>query len=159
MAFSVGDVLLSEYANENIDVLKVMKMVLIHDIVEVDAGDTYCFMMRLAQLASVSVKRSGRPTFGMLPDDQCKELRELWEELKLKHRKQDLQQRLTVCCTLTLNYTKGGISWQTHGVKYEQVIARNQHTHEGSEALWAYAKRLLETARETGILTEDGVYD
>lgn len=148
--------LLAEYSNEPVDVCKVMKMVLVHDIVEIDAGDTYCYDTDGNKTKREREEKAADRLFGLLPDDQGKEMRELWEEFeRCDTAESKFAAALDRMQPLMLNYTKGGISWKTHNVKYPQVIGRNEKTHEGSEELWSFAKSLLDEAKKSGILPEE----
>ena len=145
--------LLSEYANREIDVLRTISMVLIHDIVEIDAGDTYAYDPVGKQTQRQRETKAADRLFGLLPEDQCRKLRDLWEEFEAEqtpeaafaHAMDNLQPTM-------LNAAAGGKSWVEHGVRESQVLARNSRTHEGSEKLWAYAKSLIEENVKKGRL-------
>ncbi len=144
---------LAEHANADVDVLRVMKMVLIHDIVEIDAGDTYCYDVKANQSKREREERAADRLFGLLPDDQRDEYRRLWEEFEeRKTTEARFAAALDRMQPMLLNYTKNGISWQEHGVKYGQVKDRNCHIAEGSEALWEYVDEMLGDALGRGIL-------
>lgn len=144
---------LAEHSNTPIDVLKVMKMVLIHDIVEIDAGDTYCYDTMGHEDKRQREEKAADRLFGILPTDQEKEYRELWEEFE---RKDTPEARFAAALDrmqpMLLNYSKQGISWQEHGISYEQVHQRNKHISDGSEQLWEYIERALSDAAEKGYL-------
>ena len=145
--------ILAEYSNEPIDVLKAIKMVIVHDIVEIDAGDTYCYdtegYMTKADRETAAADR----LFGLLPPEQEREYRALWEEFE---RTDTPESRFAAAVDrmqpMLLNYMKGGKSWQEHGARYEQVYDRNKHIGDGSDTLWEYMHGLLENARENGML-------
>lgn len=145
--------LLSEYSNEKIDVGKTMMMVLIHDIVEIDAGDTYAYdssgntTKRERELAAAD------RLFSILPGDQAEYMRNLWEEFE-EGTTAEAKFALTLdkVQPLMLNHATGGKSWVEHGVEASQVMKRNEKTHEGSEELWSYARELIDRNVEKGTL-------
>lgn len=144
---------LAEHSNVPIDVLKVMKMVLIHDVVEIDAGDTYCYDEKGGLTKREREEKAADRLFGLLPDDQREEYRALWEEFECRDTPESrFAAALDRMQPMLLNYTKGGVSWQEHGVKYSQVYERNKHIGEGSEDLWEYMERVLDEAAGRGIL-------
>ncbi|MFG6394825.1 MAG: HD domain-containing protein [Lachnospiraceae bacterium] len=149
-------VLLSEYADKDIDVLRVITMVLIHDIVELDAGDTYAYdTAGNATKREREVKAADR-IFNMLPKDQAAYLRDIWEEFEACSTKEAaFANTLDKLQPLMLNDASCGKSWKEHGVKLPQVLNRNKNTAEGSEELWQYAmKNFIEPNVKNGILKE-----
>lgn len=145
--------ILSEYSNKPIDVLHVIKMVLIHDIVEIDAGDTYCYDVEANKSKAEREEKASQRLFGLLPDDQKQELYSLWREFEekstLESKFANVVDRIQ---PITLNYRKGGISWINHGVKANQVLERNAHVGEGSKELWEYVQDIVNDAVEKGML-------
>ena len=137
---AVMTILLSRYANEEIDVLKTITMLLIHDIVEIDAGDTYAYDEEGAKTKAEREQRAAERIFGILPEKDGQYMKELWEEFeayesaeaKFAHAMDNLQPAM-------LNDVSGGKSWLEHGVKFEQILKRNAKTKEGSQVLWEYA--------------------
>lgn len=145
--------LLSEYSNEPIDVLRTIKMVLIHDIVEIDAGDTYCYDEEGYKDKSERETKAAERIFGILPHDQKNEMYNLWLEFEdRKTPEAKFAAVLDRIQPIMLNYTKNGISWKNHGISKEQVIKRNEHTSEGSNTLWQYIRSILDDAAEKGFL-------
>lgn len=133
--------LLSEYANEEVDVLKVMSMVLIHDIVEIDAGDTYAYDMEGRQTQREREEKAAERIFHLLPDDQAAHMRALWEEFEAKETPEaKFSRALDNLQPMMLNVASGGKSWIEHEVKLSQILERNEITPKGSKALWEYAK-------------------
>ncbi|MDF2536998.1 MAG: hypothetical protein K0S76_19 [Herbinix sp.] len=131
--------ILSEHANEKINVVKTITMVLIHDLVEIDAGDTYAY----DELANVSKRDRERKAadriFHLLPEDQAAEIRSLWDEFEEGSTPEaKFANTLDKMLPLLLNAGSDGKSWKEHGVTLSQVLKRNEKTHEGSEALWEY---------------------
>ena len=133
-------ILLSEYSNGKIDVLKTVTMILIHDIVEIDAGDTYAYdeIGRKTQRQR-EIKAADR-IFGILPKDKGEQLRNLWEEFErndtpeanFAHVMDNLQ-------PMMLNDHTGGKAWREHSVVLSKILGRNKTTEQGSEILWKYS--------------------
>ena len=147
--------ILAEYSNEPVDVLKTMKMVLVHDIVEIDAGDTYCYDDAGNTTKADREKRAAERLFGLLPKEQEVEFRGLWEEFE--ERKTSEARFAAVMDRiqpLLLNLSRDGISWQEHGIHLHQVQGRNKLVAEGSQTLSDYIFALLDDANKRGILPD-----
>ncbi|NLJ91190.1 MAG: HD domain-containing protein [Clostridiales bacterium] len=138
--------LLAEYANNDIDVLKTMKMVLIHDIVEIDAGDTYAYDKNASDSDKTERELlAAERIFNILPEDQAKEIRALWDEFEEGNTMEArFANALDKIQPALLNDASGGKSWIEHGVEYSQVLKRNERTSEGSKELWAYIKEIID---------------
>ena len=148
--------LLADYANEPIDVLKTMKMILLHDVIEIDAGDTYAYDAEGNQTKRARECAAADRIFGLLPEGQGQECRLLWEEFEaMETPEAKFANMLDKIQPLLLNDASGGRSWREHGIKQSQVMARNARVHEGSEELWAYAKRLIEKNVKNGNLKDE----
>lgn len=131
---------LSEHANESIDVLKVMTMVLVHDAVEIDAGDTYAYDEEGYATKAEREKKAADRIFHLLPEDQEVYFRGLWEEFEENKTKEaNFANALDRVQPMMLNHESGGRAWLEHGVKQSQVMSRNSNVKEGSEVLWDYA--------------------
>lgn len=147
--------LLAEHSNQPIDVLRTMKMVLIHDIVEIDAGDTYCYDTEGYKDKAERETKAANRIFGILPDDQRDEFMALWLEFEENTTPESkFANVLDRIQPLTLNYRKDGISWKKHSVRKEQVVNRNIKTAEGSEILWEYVMEILDDAEMKGFFTK-----
>lgn len=132
-------ILLSEYANEKIDLLKTVTMILIHDIVEIDAGDTYCYDYESAKTQKERELKAADRLYALLPEDQGEKLRGLWEEFEANKTPEANFAHAMDCLQPTmLNSASGGISWRENGIRLSQVLKRNAYTKKGSEALWDY---------------------
>ena len=146
---------LAEYSNEPIDVLKMMKMVLVHDIVEIDAGDTYCYDENAKATKRERELRAADRLFGLLPEEQQAEYRSLWNEFEdgntPEARFAAVMDRIQ---PLLLNLSRNGLSWQQHGIHLHQVQERNEKLCEGSTELHEYIFGLLRDANERGILPD-----
>jgi len=147
--------ILAEYSNEPIDVLKTMKMVLVHDIVEIDAGDTYCYDDAGNSTKADREQRAAERLFGLLPKEQKEEFRSLWEEFE---ERQTSEAKFAAVMDriqpLLLNLSRDGISWQEHGIHLHQVQGRNKLVAEGSQSLSDYIFALLDDANKRGILPD-----
>lgn len=146
--------LLSEYSNEDIDVSKVMIMCLIHDIVEIDAGDTYAFDTEGLKTQKEREDKAKERLFSLLPEDQKEKLVSIFDEFeenitpeaKFAHSMDNIQ-------PLMLNNSNGGSDWVEHGVKADKVYKRQLKTKDGSEYLYKeFSEPVLEKYVETGIL-------
>lgn len=146
----------AEYANEKIDVLKTMKMVLLHDVVEIDAGDTYAYDAEGNKTKRERELKAADRIFGLLPEEQRQEYRSLWDEFEeMETAEAKFANMLDKVQPLLLNDASGGKSWEEHGVKKSQVMARNVRVHEGSQQMWEYAKSLIEKNVELGKLLDE----
>lgn len=151
--FALMAVLLAEYANEPIDLLRVVKMALVHDIVEIDAGDTFIYDEKGELDKAERENRAADRIFGLLPTDQAAELRSLWEEYE-RHETSEARfaAALDRLNPLMLNYARQGETWRQHGVRADRVFARNAGIAEGSSRLWDYARQLIADAVSKGYL-------
>ncbi len=132
-------ILLSEYANEEIDVLKTVTMILIHDIVEIDAGDTYCYDYELGKSQREREVKAANRIYALLPDDQGKKLRALWDEFEANETPEAHFAHAMDCLQPTmLNNATNGEMWKKNGIKLSQVLKRNEYTEKGSKTLWDY---------------------
>lgn len=137
---AIMTILLSEYANEDIDVLKTVTMLLIHDLVEIYAGDTYAYDEEGRKTQRARELDAADKLYSILPPDQEKKLRKLWDEFeegrsaeaKFAHAMDNIQ-------PMMLNAANEGKSWEERGVRLSQILGRNAHTAEGSKDLWDYA--------------------
>lgn len=145
--------ILSEYAAEEIDLLRTIKMLLIHDIVEIDAGDTFTYDEDAHKDKAEREQAAAERIFALLPKDQAAEMHALWEEFEAKEspeaRFATAMDRLQ---PLIHNYHTDGATWQEHGVTQEAVLARNRHMETGAPTLWAFAQAMIENAVAQGIL-------
>jgi putative hydrolase of HD superfamily len=148
-------IVLAEHANvPRLDVLRVLKMVIIHDIVEIDAGDTFAYDTAGMAGQHDREARAADRLFGILPADQAAEFRALWDEFEEKATPEAkfaaAVDRYQPCL---LNCHTEGAAWKRHGVTEDRVIARNSHIAEGSAELWEEALRMIRRAVEAGDLS------
>lgn len=147
---------LAEYANEPVDVCKLMKMVMLHDIIEIDAGDTYAYDTTGNASKRQRELRAADRIYRLLPEDQAAEYHSLWDEFEaMETPEAKFANTLDKLQPLLLNHASGGLSWREHGVKESQVRGRNARTPEGSESLWQYASTLIEENVRKGNIKKD----
>ncbi len=147
--------LLREYANEEVDIAKVMLMCLIHDIVEIEAGDTYAYDAEGIKTQKAREDAAKEKLYSILPEDQKRELVALFDEFeayetpeaKFAHTMDNLQ-------PLLLNNSNGGGDWREHQVSAAQVYGRQARSREGSERLFAVINQIIQENIEKGNLTK-----
>lgn len=154
---AIMTVLLSEYANEEIDVLKTVTMLLIHDIVEIDAGDTYAYDPEGKKTQKEREQKAADRIFHLLPDDQADKMYELWEEFEAQQTPEaKFARTMDNIQPMMLNDASNGLSWDEHQVKLSQILKRNERTADGSEQIWEYAKdEFLQKNIQAGHIIED----
>lgn len=154
---AVMTVLLSEYANEEIDVLRTMTMLLIHDLVEIYAGDTYAYDEEGKKTQKSRELAAADRLFQMLPEDQGEKFREIWEEFEAENTPESRFARtMDNLQPMMLNAATDGKSWADRGIRLSQILGRNKNTAKGSEVLWEYAKEnFLQPNLEKGRIVED----
>lgn len=152
-SLAIAAAVLAEYSNEPVEVAKVMKMVLVHDAVEIYAGDTYCYDDEGAKTKEAREKAAAEKIFGTLPEEQAAEYRALWDEFERNDtpeaRFSNAMDRIQ---PLLLNYSREGYSWKEHGVNSSQVRKRFDKVKDGSEELGRMVDDLLNKAIENGFL-------
>jgi len=150
-------ILLNEYSNEPIDVLKTVTMVLIHDIVEIDAGDTYAYDVEAKKTQRERELKAAERIFNLLPSDQAAKFRNIWDEFekgetaeaKFAHTMDNIQPTM-------LNHATNGRAWQERKVCLSSILKRNEHTKDGSEKLWDYSRhQLIEPHVKQGHIIDD----
>ena len=118
--------ILSEYSNAPVDICRVLKMVLIHDLVEIDAGDTFCYDVHNALDKDERECQAADRLFQLLPDEQGRELRELWDEFEATGTPEaQFAGAVDRLMPLLHNFHTQGGSWRKHGITREQVLGRN----------------------------------
>ncbi len=147
---------LAEHANwPQLDVLRVLKMLILHDLVEIDAGDTFAYdaaaMANQHEREAVAADR----VFGLLPPDQGREFRALWDEFEARQTPEaKFAAAVDRFQPMLLNCHTEGAAWRRHGVTRDRVIARNSYIAEGSTALWDYARHMIEDTVAAGHLAK-----
>jgi len=149
--------ILAEHSDQPIDILKVLKMVLIHDIVEIDAGDTFIYDTVKNHTNTDEELLAAKRIFGLLPEKQAKEFIAIWEEFEEgstnEARFAKTMDRLE---PLLQNASNNGGTWTEFNVPYEKVYAKKKAIKEGSAAIWEYAENLINENVEKGILKKQG---
>ncbi len=147
--------LLKEYSNEDFDVTKAMMMALIHDIVEIDAGDTYAYDTMGLKTQKERERRAADRIFGMLPEDQRDELRTLFEEFEAgESAEARFAKVMDNFQPLLLNHSNDGADWREHQVTKSKVVGRQQTSRLGSETIWKYTEELINKNVEKGSIKD-----
>jgi putative hydrolase of HD superfamily len=150
---AVMAIILSQHANAEVDVLKVVKMVLIHDIVEIDAGDTFIYDAIKNHTNTDEERLAAERIFGMLPRQQADELIAIWEEFEAGETNEaKFAKSMDRLEPLLQNTSNHGGTWKEFGVGYEKVYEKKKAIKNGSETIWAYAEKLIEDSVANGIL-------
>ena len=146
---------LSEYADEdNLALLQVIKLLLAHDLVEIDADDTYCYDEIGGRDQKMRETKAADRIFNILPPDQAAAFRALWDEYEGKDTPESkFANALDRLQPFLHNYFTRGHTWQKHGIRKNQVIARMQPVDDGSHLLWDYVSSLIDDAVEKGYLS------
>ncbi|MBW3518099.1 HD family hydrolase [Flavobacterium sp. NKUCC04_CG] len=144
---------LAEHSNEDIDVLKVVKMVLIHDIVEIDAGDTFIYDTVNNHTNTDAERLAAQRIFGLLPQAQAVELIAVWEEFEAGNTAEaKFAKAMDRLEPLLQNISNNGGTWKEFDVSYDKVMEKKKVIGEGSTAIWKYAEHLIDYSVEKGIL-------
>jgi putative hydrolase of HD superfamily len=148
-------VVLAEYGAAGMDLGRVIRMLLVHDLVEIDAGDTYCYDPAACATQPERERGAAQRIFGLLPADQAGELRALWEEFEARETP-DARFAAAVdrVQPVLLNFHTQGRAWREHAVTRSQVIERNQHVERGAPRLWEHVRGLIDEATRRGWLVE-----
>ena len=147
--------LLREYSNEEIDIAKVMLMCLIHDIVEIDAGDTYAYDPEAKKTQKAREDAAKERIFSLLPEDQKEELTALFDEFEeSRSAEARFARAMDNLQPLILNNSNGGSDWREHGVTSQSVYDRQSRTRSGSEKLYEVTDEILRENIRKGNLPE-----
>jgi putative hydrolase of HD superfamily len=157
-AFALCVIVLAEHANEKIDVLRVLKMAVIHDLVEIDAGDTFAYDAKAVAQQHDREALAADRIFGMLPADQAKEFRALWDEFEARTTP---EAKFAHACDrfqpMLLNTRTEGGSWRTHGITLDRARQRAAPVTDGSQVLWEKIEALLQEAVAAGHLAPGAI--
>lgn len=150
-------IVLSEYSlAQELDLSRVIKMVLVHDLVEIDAGDTFCYDEKANEDKEERERRAAERIFGLLPPDQAEEFKGLWEEFEERKTPEAcFAAALDRLQPLLSNYHTNGHTWVKYDVKYDKVIKRNYPIKESAPALWEYVLEILEDSIQKGYLERE----
>ena len=136
---------LSEYAASRVDLARALRMALVHDVVEIDAGDTFVYDTAASSTKSERECAAAERIFGILPEEQATEYRALWEEFEAKQSPEArFVNALDRLLPMLQNSYSGGYSWRKHGIRRAQVNERNRAVADESPELWSHAMRLLD---------------
>ncbi len=148
--------LLKEYANEEFDVAKAMMMALTHDIVEIDAGDTYAYDPKGLETQKEREEQAAERIFGLLPDDQEEELKSLFEEFEASQTPEARFVRaMDNFQPLLLNNSNDGSDWREHEIGKSQVMKRHINTKSGSNIIWECAEKIIDMHVRNGNIKDD----
>ena len=138
---AIMTLILGEYANEKIELLKTISMILIHDIVEIDAGDTYAYDEEKKKSQKSRELAAADRIFAMLPEDQQQKFRQLWDEFEAAETPEaKFARAMDNVQPIMLNNATEGKSWEERKIRLSQILNRNQITPEGSQTLWDYMR-------------------
>ena len=150
---AVMALVLSGHSNETIDLLKVIKMLLIHDLVEIDAGDIFLYDTTTSHTNTAAELAAAKRIFGLLPQNQAEELILIWEEFEAGETAESKFARaMDRFEPLLQNRSNKGGTWKEFNVPYDKVIEKKSVIKKGSDFLWNYAKKLIDKSVEEGIL-------
>lgn len=146
-------IILQEHANEPIDIALVVKMLLLHDIVEIDAGDTFVYDAVGSEQQEQKELEAAKRLFGMLPSKQGAELMAIWQQFE---QAETAEAKFAKACDrimpLLMNYQNQGQSWKEHGISKQQVVDINGRIEYGSKILWKKAEQIIQQSVENGWL-------
>lgn len=146
-------IVLAEHSDVPVDVLKVLKMVLIHDIVEIDAGDTFIYDTQKNHSNTENELKAAKRIFGLLPDEQANELITIWQEFEAGETPEArFAKAMDRIEPLLQNTSNNGGTWREFDVDYSKVFKKKKVIAQGSATLWKFAENLLNESVEKGIL-------
>jgi len=149
-------IILSQHSNMPVDILKVVKMVLIHDIVEIDAGDTFIYDTAKDHVNTTDERVAAQRIFGLLPPQQAEELIMIWEEFEAGETDEaKFAKSMDRLEPLLQNVSNDGGTWKEYNVGYKKVYEKKQVIKNGSDAIWHYAENLIEESVASGILKRE----
>lgn len=148
--------LLQEYANEKVDMLRVLMMILIHDLVEIDAGDTFAYDEEANKTKRVREEAAADRLFGMLPRDQEKLFRDLWEEFEESTTPEAMYAHvMDNFQPMLLHDSNNGEGWRGNDIKKEQIYKRNEKTGAGSKEIWELMSQIIDKNVKVGNIIDN----
>jgi len=145
--------LLSEYSNEGVDLLRAIEMLLVHDIVEIEAGDVFVYDAEANKGKLEREKNAADKLFNILPADQAAEMRALWDQYEAMDTPEaKFAMAMDRLQPILQNYFTRGKSWQAHGVTARQVLDVNARIKKGSDVLWQYAQFIVQDSIKKGYI-------
>jgi len=152
---AVMALVLSEYANESVDVSKIIKMVLIHDIVEIDAGDIIVYDTQMRKLAEEKEKVAAEKIFGILPEDQKAEFIDLWREFEKRETPEaKFAAAIDRFEPILQNYLTDYFAWKVHDVTIGMLYDKNKHIEDGSKEIWNVVESIFSEVKSKGVIKE-----
>lgn len=150
---AVAASVLAEHSRHPVDTTKVVSMLLVHDIVEVDAGDTFVYDEHAGRDKAERERRGADRLFGLLPEDQGRWMRELWEEFEARTTP-DARMAAAIdrLMPVLANWASGGRTWREHGISASRVRSVNAHVRDGSDTLQQVVDSLIDDAVGRGRL-------
>ncbi|WP_408732109.1 HD domain-containing protein [Chryseobacterium sp.] len=147
---------LAEHSNQPVDVLKVVKMVLIHDLVEIDAGDTFIYDTTKNHTNTEEELLAAKRIFGILPEKQAEEFIAIWTEFEEGHTAEaKFARTMDRLEPLLQNTSNNGGTWTEYDIEYQTVYNKKIVIKEGSSSIWEYTERLINESVEKGILRKE----
>lgn len=153
---AIGAMVLCEYSDsKELDMLKVLKIIMLHDVIEIYAGDTFAYDDKGHLDKAERERKAADRIFGMLPEDQGIEFRGLWDEFEEGATPEArFAGAMDSFMPILHNYRTQGLQWQRMGVSSDRVLARNKHIEKSSEFLWEYIKSIVADGVKKGYLKE-----
>jgi putative hydrolases of HD superfamily len=149
---SLAAMILSEYSNDEIDTHKVVQMLMIHDIIEIYAGDTFIYDEQAKENQQERERIASEKIFGLLPEDQRFYYSELWYEFENKSTNESkFAKSVDRLVAVLLNLKSNGAAWKEHQIEFARVYEISSTIAEGSSAVWFYIKEILEENRGKGL--------
>ena len=144
---------LAPYAASEVNITRVLQMLLIHDIVEIDAGDTFIYDEAAMQTKTEREVRAAERIFGLLPAAQAQEFRAWWDEFETDETPEaHFAHSLDRLAGILLNHAAGGGGWKVHDIEMERILERNAPLENGSKVLWKHAQELIRDAQRQGFI-------
>jgi len=153
---AVMAMVLARHANEPVDTLKVIKMLLIHDVVEIDAGDVFLYDTVLNHTNTEAERKAAERIFGLLPTEQAEEFTAIWEEFEAGETPEaKFARAIDRLEPLLQDVSNKGIVWREHNISYDKVVQKNSIIQQGSQTLWDFGKSLIDEMAEKGVLKKE----
>lgn len=153
---AIMSIILSEYADDDIEVYRVMKMLLVHDLIEIYAGDTFCYDEIGNRDKIEREERAAYKLFNILPENKGKKVKELWEEFEKMETKESLfANSMDRLQPFLMNYYSDGGTWEKYDISKEQVLKRAEPIKRSSKKLWEFAEGLIEDSVKKGYIKKD----
>ncbi len=149
--FALAALVLAEHAKEPVDLARVLRIAIIHDLVEIDAGDAFIYDAAATAAQAEREERAAARLYGLLPEDQAAELMALWREFERAETKEARYAKaIDRLAAVILNHASQGKTWRQHGVKKQQILAVNERIAAGAPPLWEHVRGLIEDAAARG---------